>query len=132
MEVRELGLIKNITDRLKGQTSATANLPSGKDVLLRRCYFEVMEQRRVLSADPVVAAVTYFEGDAGQDTTPDHFEVSFEGGSDSTSLSQFTINGDQDGTSSLSDGDMFFDVAAGLPGTGGFHNFQFDATNSQG
>lgn len=132
MEVRELGLIKNITDRLKGQTSATANLPSGKDVLLRRCYFEVMEQRRVLSADPVVAAVTYFEGDAGQDTTPDHFEVSFEGGSDTTSLSQFTINGDQDGTSSLSDGDMFFDVAAGLPGTGGFHNFQFDATNSQG
>ena len=132
MEVRELGLIKNITDRLTGQKSSTANLPSGKDVLLRRCYFEVMEQRRVLSADPVVAAVTYLEGDAGQDTTPDHFEVSFEGGAASTSLSQFTINGDQDGSSSLSDGDMFFDVVAGLPGTGGFHNFQFDATNSQG
>ena len=127
-----MGLIKNITDRLTGQKSSTANLPSGKDVLLRRCYFEVMEQRRVLSADPVVAAVTYLEGDAGQDTTPDHFEVSFEGGAASTSLSQFTINGDQDGSSSLSDGDMFFDVVAGLPGTGGFHNFQFDATNSQG
>lgn len=127
-----MGLIKNITDRLTGQKSPTVNLPSGKDVLLRRCYFEVMEQRRVLSADPVVAAVTYFEGDAGQDTTPDHFEVSFEGGAASTSLAQFTINGDQDGSAGLSDGDMFFDVTAGLPGTGGFHNFQFDTANSQG
>ena len=127
-----MGLIKKIADRLTGQTSTPKNLPSGKDVLLRRCYFEVMEQRRVLSADPVVAAVTYLEGDAGQDTTPDHFEVSFEGGSDTTSLSQFSINGDQDGSGGLSDGDMFFDVAAGLPGTGGFHGFQFDATNSQG
>lgn len=132
MEVRELGLIKNIAARLTGQKPASSNLPSGKDVLLRRCYFEVMEQRRVLSADPVVAAVTYLEGDAGQDTTPDHFEVSFEGGAESTSLSQFSINGDQDGSSGLSDGDMFFDVTAGLPGTGGFHDFQFDAANSQG
>ncbi len=127
-----MGLIKKITDRLTGHKSVSSKLPSGKDVLLRRCYFEVMEQRRVLSADPVVAAVTYLEGDAGQDTTPDHFEVSFVGGAESTSLTQFSINGDQDGSGGLSDGDMFFDVAPGLPGTGGYHGFQFDATNSQG
>ncbi|MDA7906771.1 LEPR-XLL domain-containing protein, partial [Mariniblastus sp.] len=83
-----MGLIKKITDRLTGHKSVSSKLPSGKDVLLRRCYFEVMEQRRVLSADPVVAAVTYLEGDAGQDTTPDHFEVSFVGGAESTSLTQ--------------------------------------------
>ena len=98
----------------------------------RQCRFEAMEPRIVLTADPVIAGVTYLEGDAGQDTTPDHFEVTFEGGSATTQLTQFVINGDQDGDNVLSDGDVFFDVAPGLPGTGGAHAFQFDAANSVG
>ncbi|MFM7741721.1 MAG: hypothetical protein ACKO9H_20200, partial [Planctomycetota bacterium] len=100
--------------------------------LERRCHFELLESRKVLSVNPVVVGITYHEGDIGQDTTPDHFEVSYVGGSATTRLTQFRINGDQDGSGTVSDGDMLFDVAAGGPGTGGFHPFLFDAANSSG
>lgn len=126
-----MGLLKKLTSRVFSSKPKEDN-DSSKKELLRRCYFEVMEQRRVLSADPVIAAVTYLEGDAGQDTTPDHFEVTFEGGSDSTHLTQFTINGDQDQSGNLSDGDMFFDYNDQQPGAGSHHDFQFDAANSIG
>lgn len=126
-----MGLIKNIADRIFSGTKSDSASDAKKD-LLRRCYFEVMEQRRVLSADPVIAAVTYLEGDSGQDTSPDHFEVSFEGGSEATQLTQFTINGDQDSSGTLSDGDMFFDIDDQQPGTGDHHGFLFDAANSSG
>ena len=116
-----MGLLKKITSRIL--TGKTVSGDSSKQELLRKCYFEVMEQRRVLSADPVIAAVTYLEGDDGQDTTPDHFEVSFEGGAETTQLTQFTINGDQDESGGLSTGDMFFDINDQLPGTGGNHDF---------
>ncbi|MFK7765870.1 MAG: SdrD B-like domain-containing protein [Mariniblastus sp.] len=126
-----MGLLKKLTNRVLG-TKSKSEVSDEKKALLRRCYFEVMEERRVLSADPVIAAVTYLEGDAGQDTTPDHFEVSFQGGGDTTQMTQFTINGDQDSSGDLSDGDMFFDVNDQLPGTAGNHQFIFDAANSQG
>ncbi len=125
-----MGLLQNLTNRVFGtQTSSTGNQ---KNAFLRKCYFEVMEQRRVLSADPVVAGVTYLEGDEGGDTLPDHFEVTFEGGSDTTELSQFVISGDQDLSGTLSDGDMFFDADGNTPGTAEFHGFEFDAANSSG
>ena len=72
------------------------------------------------------------EGDAGQDNTPDYFEVTFQGGAETTQMTRFTINGDQDLSGGLSDGDMFFDVNPSLPGAGGHHGFQFDAANSIG
>ncbi len=127
-----MSLINRISNRILGLKGQSTNSSGQKDDGHRRCRFEVLEERRVLSADPVIAGVTYLEGDAGQDTTPDYFEVSFEGGAETTQLTQFTINGDQDGTNSLSDGDMFFDVGAGQPGAGGHHAFQFDAANSSG
>ncbi len=127
-----MGLLKKITDRVLGKNSTATNEAKNKAELLRRCYFEVMEQRRVMSADPVIAGVTYREGDDGQDTSPDHFEVTFEGGSSTTKLSQFVINGDQNRDGILSDGDMFFDAYAAHPGTSGFHPFLFDAANSRG
>jgi serine-aspartate repeat-containing protein C/D/E len=127
-----LGLLKNITNRVLGTKSESEKNNQEKQEQLRRCYFEVMEQRRVLSADPVIAAVTYLEGDSGQDTTPDHFEVSFEGGGETTQLTQFTINGDQDSSGTLSDGDMFFDANSDAPGAAGSHDFVFDAANSSG
>ena len=132
MEVGELGLLKKITDCVLGTKTDSAADKKNKNALLRRCYFEVMEQRRVLSADPVIAGITYLEGDAGEDSTPDHFEVTFDGGADTTQMTQFVINGDQDGNGIRSDGDMFFDVNQALPGTGGFHPFLFDAANSVG
>ena len=126
----------SLINKISNQILALAkSLPASKDILddgHRLCRFEVLEERRVLSADPVIAGVTYLEGDIGQDTTPDYFEVSFEGGADTTQLTQFTINGDQDGTNSLTDGDMFFDVDENQPGSGGHHAFEFDAANSSG
>ena len=127
-----MGLLQNITNTVFGKKSSSKIKDKDKQALLRKCYFEVMEQRRVLSADPVIAAVTYLEGDAGQDTTPDHFEVTFQGGAETTQLTQFTINGDQDSSGDLSDGDVFFDVNDSQPGTGGAHGFIFDAENSSG
>lgn len=127
-----MGLLQNITNTVLGKNKSSQIDSKDKTALLRKCYFEVMEQRRVLSADPVIAAVTYLEGDAGQDTTPDHFEVSFEGGAETTQLTQFTINGDQDSSGDLSDGDMFFDANDAFPGTGGHAEFIFDAANSSG
>ena len=126
-----MGLLKNITSRILTGKTADSKV-SNKQELLRKCYFEVMEQRRVLSADPVIAAVTYVEGDDGQDTAPDHFEVTFEGGADTTQLTQFSINGDQDLSGAHSSGDVFFDNTGQFPGTGQHHDFQFDAVNSQG
>ena len=122
-----MGLLKKLTSigRRKAELAQ-------KSKTERQCQFEVMEPRIVLSADPVIAAVTYIEGDSGQDTTPDHFEVTFAGGSETTGLTQFVINGDQDGNGTLSDGDVFFDTGEGFPGIGGSHEFIFDAANSQG
>ena len=127
-----MGLLRKITALGKRRKETRKSLTEVKTQTQRQCRFEVMEPRIVLSADPVIAGVTYLEGDSGQDTTPDHFEVTFAGGSDTTQLTQFVINGDQDGNGQLSDGDVFFDVGEGLPGTGGHHEFIFDALNSQG
>ena len=132
MEVRELGLLQNIKKSVFGNNSDSEISKKEKQALLRKCYFEVMEQRRVLSADPVIAAVTYLEGDDGQDLTPDHFEVTFAGGADTTQLTQFTINGDQNLSGINDDGDVFFDVAEGGVGVGDPQPFTFDAANSQG
>ncbi len=86
----------------------------------------------MLDADPVVAGITYLEVDTGQDSLPDYFEVTFQGGSATTRMTQFVINGDQDLSGTLSDGDMFFDANALYPGTGQSHPFQFHAGGSRG
>ncbi len=127
-----MGLLQKLSNRVFGTSNNSSDKKEQTNAFLRRCYFEVMEQRRVLSADPVVAGITYVEGDLGQDNTPDHFEITFEGGAATTQLTQFTINGDQDQDGVTSDGDMFFDVAPGLPGTSGSAAFEFDAANSVG
>lgn len=122
-----MGLLKKLTSLSRRKADLAR-----KKKTERQCQFEVMEPRIVLSADPVIAGVTYFEGDSGQDTEPDHFEVTFAGGSETTGLTQFVINGDQDGNGVLSDGDVFFDVAPGIPGSGGSHEFNFDSAASLG
>ena len=127
-----MGLLKKLSSLTRRKAGLASKEAKQKAATNRQCRFEVMEPRIVLTADPVVAAVTYLEGDSGQDTAPDHFEVTFQGGSDTTLLNQFIINGDQDNNGELSDGDVFFDIGPGLPGTGGSHEFIFDAANSSG
>ena len=127
-----MGLINKISNRILGKDKNAQADKIIKQATLRRCHFETMEERKVLSADPVVAGVTYLEGDEGGDGLPDHFEVSFEGGSETTELSQFVISGDQDLSGTLSDGDLFFDADSSDPGTAEFHGFILDAQNSSG
>ena len=127
-----MSLINKISQQLLGITRKSTASKNQNGDANRRCRFEVLEERRVLSADPVIAGVTYLEGDAGLDSTPDYFEVSFEGGAETTQLTQFTINGDQDNSGQLSDGDIFFDIGPDAPGTGEGHPFEFDAANSSG
>lgn len=115
-----------------GRNRKNAEAAKKAESNVRRCQFETMEPRRVLSADPVVIGVTYHEGDGGQDTIPDYFQVTFQGGSPTTQLNTFTINGDKDATGSATRGDMIFDVGSGGPGVDGFHAFTFDAANSIG
>ncbi len=127
-----MGLINNISNRILGKEKNAQADKIIKQATLRRCHFEAMEERKVLSADPVVAGVTYLEGDEGGDSLPDHFEVTYEGGSETTELAQFVISGDQDLSGTLNDGDMFFDADSADPGTAEFHGFRFDAANSSG
>ncbi|HMP77878.1 MAG TPA: SdrD B-like domain-containing protein [Pirellulaceae bacterium] len=98
----------------------------------RRCHFETLESRQVLSVNPVVVGVTYHEMDVGHDTGPDRFEVTFQGGSSTTQLTSFTINGDQDGNGVVSRGDIIFHASPSIPGAGSWHAFQFDAASSFG
>lgn len=127
---RDVGFFKKISGWTFG---AKRQQPECRgNSIFRSCKFEELEPRRVLSADPVIAGLTYFEGDLGQDTTPDYFEVTFQGGSATTQLTQFTINGDQDGNANLNDGDIFFDVTSSQPGAGGHAGFQFNMTHSSG
>ena len=59
----------------------------------RRCQFESMEERRMLTADPVVVGATYFEMDDGTDGVPDQFQITFKGGAPGTELTRVVIDG---------------------------------------
>jgi serine-aspartate repeat-containing protein C/D/E len=98
----------------------------------RQCRLERLEDRRVLSADPVVAGITFFETDNGADLSPDYFEITFQGGSATTQMTKFTINGDQDSSGGRTLGDIIFHSAPTIEGSGDFHGFKFDAANSRG
>lgn len=78
-------------------------------VPVRRCRFEHMEPRRVLSANPLYVGAVYIEEDAGSDLHGDTFQISFEGGAPGTELKRIVINGDQ-GTPGFGVGDVFFDT----------------------
>ncbi|MCC7475043.1 MAG: hypothetical protein IT425_06575, partial [Pirellulales bacterium] len=86
----------------------------------RRCQVETLEPRRLMAADlvpQVMLGSVYFEEATGDDSLPDIIEVSFVGGAPGTTLNQVTINGDKH-QNGLTEGDIFFDTAAG--GLGAF------------
>ena len=86
----------------------------------RRCQIEELEPRRLMAGDvapQVLLGSVYFEEATGDDSQPDIIEVSFVGGAAGTTLNRLTINGDKHGNG-LTEGDVFFDTAAG--GLGAF------------
>lgn len=77
------------------------------------CRFEQLESRQLLSANPLVnLGVVYYENNVGDDSVPDLFEITFNGGAPGTQLTQLVIDTDKDGLG-LSIGDCFFDIAPG-------------------
>ncbi len=87
----------------------------------RHCQVESLEPRRFLAANSLAPEVLfgsiYFEEATGDDSQPDVIQVAFVGGAPGTTLNRLVINGDkkEDG---LTEGDIFFDTAAG--GLGAF------------
>jgi serine-aspartate repeat-containing protein C/D/E len=97
----------------------------------RRCQIEELEARRLMAADlvpQVMLGSVYFEEATGDDSKPDIIQVSFVGGAAGTTLNRVTINGDkrQDG---LSEGDVFFDTAAGGLGAFDFEGLTIVSAN---
>ncbi|MBN1590188.1 MAG: hypothetical protein JW888_11790, partial [Pirellulales bacterium] len=94
---------------------------------LRRCRFEQMEPRQLLAADILAIQVgaVYLEDlgydDAGgDDSIPDQFEVTFEGGAEGTQLTELIIETDKNVNDQRDDGECFFDIQQGGDGVFGW------------
>ena len=93
-------------------TGATASLS-------RRCRFEQIEHRLLLSAAPIEIGAVYFEDSVGADEAGDVFEITWTGGAPGTQLTSLVIDTDKlgDGRDAI---DSFFDVASGGLGASGY------------
>jgi protocatechuate 3,4-dioxygenase beta subunit len=76
----------------------------------------------------VLLGSVYFEEATGDDSQPDIIEVSFVGGAAGTTMNKLTINGDK-AQNGLTDGDVFFDTAAGGLGVFGFAGLKITSAN---
>ncbi len=100
----------------------------------RRCKFEHMEPRQLMTGNPVAAinpapgtvapqilvGSTYLEPASGTDTIPNTFQITFQGGAPGTQLTHLEINGSKNG-GPLTFNDVIFDTAAGGIGAYGFN-----------
>jgi protocatechuate 3,4-dioxygenase beta subunit len=126
-----LGLLKRLSFWGKRKNRESNVIRRTVSESFRNCRFETMEERQVLSADPITVGGVYIEDDSGTDNNADSFYVSFEGGSDTTRMTQIIIDGNQDGNPAvMSEPDVYFDITpnSGL-GSGGAHAFKFDANS---
>ena len=79
---------------------------------LRHCRFELMEERRMMDADPIKIGAIYIEEDSGSDLHGDTFEIQFEGGQSGSELTRLVIDTDH-GPAGRSVGDLIFDTVKG-------------------
>lgn len=96
----------------------------------RKCRFEVMEERRVMNADPLHVGVVYIEEDGGSDLHGDTFEVTFTGGAPNTEMTRLVIDTNKLGIPGYQVGDLIFDTAPG--GLGADHAFEFQIISQTG
>ncbi|MCO6456184.1 MAG: carboxypeptidase regulatory-like domain-containing protein [Pirellulaceae bacterium] len=75
----------------------------------RYFWFEPLESRCLMAADPLQLGVVYLEADLGSDEHGDIFEITFLGGADHTQLTRLIIDGDQS-DAGFGVGDAFFDT----------------------
>ncbi len=97
---------------------------------------EHLEPRMLMAADPIHIGLAYLEtdyletdSDAGNDSQPDRFILSFVGGAPGTELSELRIQTDKDNVG-MSIGDLIFDTKDGGRGKEGFHDFKVVRTES--
>jgi len=79
---------------------------------VRLSKFELLEQRCLLAADLINLGVVYQETDLGSDQIGDTFEVTFNGGAQSSELTRLIINSDHDQLG-FDSADVIFDTLAG-------------------
>jgi hypothetical protein len=72
----------------------------------------MMEERRMMDADPIKIGAVYIEQDSGSDLHGDTFEIQFEGGQSGSELTRLVIDTDQ-GPAGRSVGDLIFDTVKG-------------------
>ena len=90
---------------------------------MRRCRFEQMEPRQLLSAAPIHVGAVYFEDAGGEDIVGDRFQITFSGGAPGTQLTQLVIETDKNSNGVLDMGDCFFDTQPTAPGDFGSVGF---------
>jgi protocatechuate 3,4-dioxygenase beta subunit len=96
----------------------------------RKCRFELMEERRVMNADPLNVGVVYIEEDGGTDAHGDTFEVTFNGGAPGTEMTRLVIDSNKLGIPGYQVGDLIFDTVEG--GLGADHAFAFQVVSQNG
>ncbi len=117
-----MGLFSKLLSRRTRRGSASKQQILSDRNYQRRCSFETMEPRRMLSATPIMLGSVYIEEDLGSDLHGDRFEVMFAGGAAGTELTRLVISGDQN-TPGFSIGDVFFDTEPS--GLGADHSAPF-------
>ncbi len=117
-----MGLFSKLLSTRARRKSALKQRSLNAMNLQRRCTFETMEPRRMLSANPLVLGTVYIEEDLGSDLHGDRFEITFSGGAADTELTRLVINGDQN-AAGMTVGDVFFDTEP--TGLGGDHSAGF-------
>ncbi|PHR93855.1 MAG: hypothetical protein COA78_32650 [Blastopirellula sp.] len=103
--------------------------PESLKAKLHSRALEKLEDRKMLSADPILLGAIYVEEDAaGGDLFGDSFQITFQGGAADTEMTRAILDGDQianfGNLFGLSSGDVIFDTAVGGLGADGASPFK--------
>lgn len=99
--------------------------PPERSTATRRSSIEPMEQRNMMTADPIWLGGVYIEADGGTDQHGDLFYVSFQGGAEGTKLAKLTFDTDQN-AAGYGVADNFFDTIEAGYGADHAFNFQIE------
>ncbi|MDR1957664.1 MAG: carboxypeptidase regulatory-like domain-containing protein [Planctomycetaceae bacterium] len=99
----------------------------------RACRFEEMEQREMLSVNPLQFGTVYYEEPSavGRDDSGDIFHITWNGGVEDTQLKQVVISLDKNNNGIIDPGECFFDDG-NTNGLGVYGNCGFTLVSSNG
>ena len=103
--------MKRLLSQFARQSKQYAGYDQRRDTV-RLSKFELLEKRCLLAGDILNLGVVYHEHDLGSDQTGDTFEVTFNGGAQSSELTRLIINSDHDQLG-FGSADVIFDTQAG-------------------